>query len=183
MEHYEKTISSKEIYSGRVVKLRLDEVELENGNITTREVIHHSGGVAVLALDDDDNILFVRQFRYPYAEALLELPAGKLNEGEDAYSCGLRELEEETGYAAGTYEFMAKAYPTPGYTDEVLHLYTAGNLTRTKQHLDDDEFLTVERIPYKQAVEMCLNGEIKDAKTLIAILMFDRHKAALNPRD
>lgn len=173
MEHFEKRISSKPIYSGRVVNLRVDEVELENGVTSTREVIHHSGGVAVLALDDDDNMLFVRQFRYPYAEVLLELPAGKLNEGEDAYSCGFRELEEETGYVAGTYEFLGKAYPTPGYTDEILHLYTASNLVKTEQRLDEDEFLTVEKIPYKKAVEMCLHGEIKDAKTLIAILMFD----------
>lgn len=179
MEHFEKRISSKEIYSGRVVKLRVDEVELENGGIAIREVIHHSGGVAVLAIDGDDNILFVRQFRYPYAEALLELPAGKLNEGEDAYTCGFRELEEETGYVAGTYEFLAKVYPTPGYTDEILHLYTARNLTKTKQRLDEDEFLTVERIPYKKAVEMCLNGELKDAKTLIAILVFDAKRKTM----
>lgn len=173
MEHFEKQISSQPIYSGRVVKLRVDEVELENGETSTREVIHHSGGVAVLAIDDAENILFVRQFRYPYGEVLLELPAGKLNEGEDAYTCGFRELEEETGYVAGTYEYLGQAYPTPGYTDEILHLYTARNLTKTKQRLDDDEFLTVEKIPYQKAVAMCLAGEIKDAKTLVAILLFD----------
>lgn len=178
MEHFEKQLSSRQIYSGKIIKLRVDEVELENGGTSIREVIHHSGGVAVLALDGDDNMLFVRQFRYPYAEELLELPAGKLSEGEDAYTCGLRELEEETGYVAGTYDFLAKAYPTPGYTDEILYLYAARNLTKTKQHLDDDEFLTVEKIPYKKAVDMCLSGEIKDAKTLIAILMFDKKRHA-----
>lgn len=173
MEHFEKRMSSKEIYSGKILKLTVDEVELENGGTAIREVVRHSGGVAVLALDDDNNIIFVRQFRYPYAEVLLELPAGKINEGEDAYTCGFRELEEETGYVAGTFEFLAEVYPTPGYTDEVLHLYTARNLTRTEQRLDADEFLTAEKIPYKKAVEMCLNGEIKDAKTLAAILIFD----------
>lgn len=176
MEHFEKQISTRQIYSGKVVRLRIDEVELENGSYSTREVIHHSGGVAILAIDDDDNLLFVRQFRYPYAEVLVELPAGKLNEGEDAYSCGLRELEEETGYTAEEYEFLAQAYPTPGYTDEILHLYTAKKLRKTKQKLDEDEFLTVEKIPYKKALQMCFDGEIKDAKTLIAIMMYELKK-------
>lgn len=172
MEHFEKTLSSNPIYDGRVVKLRLDSVELENGSTALREVIHHSGGVAVLAFDDDENIMMVRQFRYPYAEVLLEIPAGKLEPGEDPSGCGRRELEEEAGCVAGDYRFLAKAYPTPGYTDEVLHLYVAKDLTFTRQHLDKDEFLTLQKVPYQKAVEMCLNGEIKDAKTLIAILMY-----------
>lgn len=172
MEHFEKTLSSKPIYDGRVVKLRLDTVELENGSTALREVVHHSGGVAVLALDDDNNVMMVRQFRYPYAELLLEIPAGKLEPGEDPAACGRRELEEEAGCIAGDYRFLAKAYPTPGYTDEVLHIYIAKDLTFTRQHLDNDEFLTLLRLPYKKALEMCLNGEIKDAKTMIAILMY-----------
>ena len=173
MEHFEKTLSSKELYKGKIVTLRLDEVELENGNIALREVIHHSGGVTVLALDGDDNALFVRQFRYPYAQTLLELPAGKIEPGEDPGVCGLRELEEETGHTAGRYEFLARVYPTPGYVDEVLHLYLARDLSATRQHLDEDEFLTVERIPFRQAVELCLDGTITDAKTMIAILKYN----------
>lgn len=172
MEHFEKSLSSELIYKGRVIELRKDSVELENGKIAIREVIHHNGGVAVLAIDDDDNIMFVRQFRYPYKEALFEIPAGKLEPGEDPAACGRRELEEEAGCVAGEYEFLAKAYPTPGYTDEILHLYVAKKLTFTRQNLDEDEFLTSLKIPYAKALEMCLNGEIKDAKTSIAILMY-----------
>lgn len=172
MEHFEKTLSSETIYKGRVVTLKLDTVELENGSSAIREVICHSGGVAVLAIDDEDNILFVRQFRYPYAAELLELPAGKLEPGEAPEACGMRELEEETGYTAKEFEFLAKAYPTPGYTDEVLHLYVAKELEATSQRLDKDEFLTVEKIPCAKAVELCMNGGIRDAKTLIAILMY-----------
>ncbi len=173
MEHFEKTLSSEHIFTGRVIELRRDTVELENGATSTREVLHHNGGVAVLAIDDDDNVLFVKQFRYPYGQVLLELPAGKLNAGEDAGLCGRRELEEETGYTAEEYEFLAKAYPTPGYTDEILHLYVARKLTLSQQNLDEDEFLTVQKIPYAKALEMCLNGEILDAKTLIAILLYN----------
>lgn len=173
MEHFEKTLSSESIYKGRVIELRRDEVELENGSRAEREVIHHNGGVAVLALDDNGNALFVRQYRYPYGEVLLELPAGKLAVGEDPGDCGLRELREETGYIAGDYRFLGKVYPTPGYTDEILYLYVARDLVFAGQRLDEDEFLTVLKIPYKKAVEMCLSGEIKDAKTLIAILRLE----------
>lgn len=174
MEHFEKTLSSESIYKGRVIELRRDAVELENGSKATREVIHHNGGVAVFALDDDGNVLLVRQYRYPYGEVLTEIPAGKLAVGEDPGECGRRELLEETGYAAGDYRFLGKVYPSPGYIDEILYLYTAKDLVFEGQCLDDDEFLTVSRVPYEKAVEMCLNGEIKDAKTLIAILMYDR---------
>lgn len=173
MEHFEKTLSSEPIYNGKVVKLRRDLVELENGSTAIREVIHHNGGVAVLALDDEDNVMLVRQFRYPYAELLLEIPAGKLEAGENPAECGRRELEEEAGCVAGDFRFLAQAYPTPGYTDEILHLYVAKNLTFTRQCLDSDEFLTLLKLPYQQALEMCLNGGIKDAKTMIAILMYN----------
>lgn len=172
MEHFEKTLSSESIYKGRVIELRRDVVELENGSEAVREVIHHNGGVAVLALDGGGNVLFVRQYRYPYGSVLLELPAGKLAAGEDPEDCGRRELREETGYTPGNFRFLGKAYPTPGYTDEVLYLYTAKDLVFAGQSLDEDEFLTVLKIPYEKAVEMCLNGEITDAKTLIAILMY-----------
>lgn len=171
MEHFEKTLSSELVFKGRVLEVRNDSVELENGSVTTREVIRHNGGVAVLAVDGEENILFVRQYRYPYAEVLLELPAGKLNSGEDPEACGRRELQEETGYEAGEFTLLGVAYPTPGYTDEQLHLYAAKNLTFKGQQLDEDEFLTVLKIPYKEAVQRVLSGEIKDAKTVIAILM------------
>jgi ADP-ribose pyrophosphatase len=172
MDYTEKQLSSKEIFKGRIITVRHDEVELVNGKAALREVVHNNGGVAVLALDDAENVLFVRQFRYPYGEVLLELPAGKLEPGEDPLTAGLRELEEETGHTAGHHESLGVAYPTPGYCDEVLHLYLAKNLTQTQQNLDEDEFLDVEKIPFDKAVEYCLDGTIKDAKTLVALLRY-----------
>jgi ADP-ribose pyrophosphatase len=166
----EKQVSSKQIFKGKIITVRHDEVELVDGKRAWREVVHHNGGVAVLALDDDKNVLFVRQYRYPYGEVLLELPAGKLEPGENPLSAGLRELEEETGHVAGQYESLGQCYPTVGYCDEVLHLYLARGLTKTAQNLDEDEFLSVEKIPFDKAVELCLDGTIKDAKTVVAVL-------------
>lgn len=173
MDYIEKKTASKEIYKGRVITLQVDEIELPNGKPAIRELVRHNGGVAILAIDDNGNALFVRQFRYPYGQVLLELPAGKLEPGEDPAHCGMRELEEETGYRAGNFSFLGKAYPTPGYTDEVLHLYLATALEKTCQNLDEDEFLTAEKIPFERAVQMCLDGTIADAKTMIAILKYN----------
>ncbi len=172
MNHFEKTISSKTLYQGKIINLKLDTVQLENGATASREVVEHGGGVTVLALDNADNILFVRQFRYPYKQVLLELPAGKLEKGEDPAVCGLRELEEETGFTAKEYRPFGEVYPTPGYITEILYLFLAKDLQPSQQRLDPDEFLTVEKIPLDKAVELCLCGEIKDAKTLIAILKY-----------
>lgn len=173
MKHWEKTLITKPIYQGRILSLRLDTVELQDGRIASREVVEHNGGVAVLAVDRDNSVLFVRQFRYPYGEELLELPAGKLNPGEDPALCGRRELEEETGCTAGDYRFLAKIYPSPGYVDEVIYVYLARDLTLGSQHLDPGEFLTVKRIPLEQAVSLCLEGSITDAKTLLGILKYN----------
>ena len=172
MEHYEKPLSSELLYDGRILKLFRDRVRLENGTEAERELVRHPGGVAVLAIDGGDNVLFVRQYRYPYARALLELPAGKLSPGEDPAACGLRELEEETGFTARDYRFLGRVYPSPGYTDEVLHLYLARDLVPTRQKLDEDEFLTVEKIPYEKAVALCMDGSVEDAKSLAALLKF-----------
>jgi len=170
--HNEKTLSTEILYKGSILTLKHCTVELENGETANREVVEHSGGVAVLAVDEAENVLFVRQFRYPYGQELLELPAGKLEPGEDPAKCGLRELEEETGFAAEEYRPFGQIYPTPGYTTEVLHLFLARGLIRTHQHLDEDEFLTVEKIPFQTALELCLRGEIKDAKTVVPILKY-----------
>lgn len=172
MEPVEKKQSSRRVYDGRILALDVDEVLLQNGHTATREVVRHHGGVCVLAMDDNDNVLFVRQFRYPYDEVLLELPAGKIEPGEDPAACGMRELEEETGHAAGTFTFLSRVYPSPGYVDEVLHLYLAWNLKPTAQRLDEDEFLEVEKIPFERAVSLCLDGTITDAKTLVSLLKY-----------
>lgn len=171
MEHFERKISSETIYRGRIITLESDKAELENGAVALREVVRHSGGVGVLAIDGENNVLFVRQFRYPYGETLWELPAGKLEPGEDPAACGARELEEETGLRPGSMRLLAELYPSPGYLDERLYVYEAGKLAPAAQNLDENEFLTVIRVPYKQAIEMCQNGEIKDAKTICALMM------------
>jgi ADP-ribose pyrophosphatase len=175
MEHFERTVSSELLHKGRVVSVYQDTAELENGAIVNREVVRHSGGVAVLAIHEN-NVLFVRQFRYPFAENLYELPAGKLEQGEDPAACGLRELKEETGYRAGKISPLGVIYPSPGYIDERLHVFLASDLTYEGQSLDENEFLTNIKIPYEKAIEMCLSGELKDAKTVTGLLLYHAGK-------
>lgn len=172
MIHQETMLESETVYHGKILNLRRDTVRLENGNTALREVIEHSGGVAVAALDENDNLYMVRQFRYPTGQVLLELPAGKLEKGEDPAACGMRELGEECGCTAQVFKPLAKLIPTCAYDTEVIHLFYAKELSSVGQHLDPDEFLTVEKIPFDQAVELVLNGEILDAKTQIGILKF-----------
>ena len=172
MEHYEKTLDTTPIYNGKIINLKVDTVELENGKISKREVVEHHGGVCVLAVDHQGCILFVSQFRYPFGAILLELPAGKLEKGEDPADCGRRELEEETGYQAGIYRPLAKMYPTAAYDTEIIHIYYASDLTATQQRLDPNEFLTVQKIPVEKAVQMVLAGEIPDGKTQLGILKY-----------
>lgn len=166
----EKQVSSELKYDGKIVKLYCDIAELENGNNVRREVIKHPGGVCVVALCEDSNVLFVRQFRYPHGRVLLEIPAGKLEYGEDHRTCGLRELKEETGCTCDSFEYLGCLLPTPAYDTEVIHMYLARGLHSGEQNLDNDEFLDVEKIPLDKAVEMIMNNEIADAKTQVAIL-------------
>jgi ADP-ribose pyrophosphatase len=170
MKLTEKTISSETIFEGRVVHLVRDEVELENGKITTREVVKHPGGVCILALTDENKVVMVRQFRYAHKIIQLEVPAGKLEIGEDPRLCGIRELEEETGYTAGSFEFFGKMLPTPAYVGEVIYIYLARELRKVGQKLDEDEFLEVVEIDFDEAIKMILEGEITDAKTQVALL-------------
>ncbi len=166
----EKQVSSELKYDGKIVKLYCDIAELENGNNVRREVIKHPGGVCVVALCEDNSVLFVRQFRYPHGRVLLEIPAGKLEYGEDHRTCGLRELKEETGCTCDSFEYLGCLLPTPAYDTEVIHMYLARGLHSGEQRLDNDEFLDVEKIPLDKAVEMIMNNEIADAKTQVAIL-------------
>ncbi|MBE6897400.1 MAG: NUDIX hydrolase [Ruminococcaceae bacterium] len=170
MMHHESKISSTEIYRGHVFRVTEDQVLLENEKQAVREIVHHNGGVCVAALDKDDNLLFVRQFRYALGEEVLELPAGKREKDEDPALCGIRELEEETGYQADSFRLLTVMYPTVGYCSEIIHIYLAEDLHPTHQHLDEDEFLDVEKIPFQTALEMVLRDEIPDAKTQLAIL-------------
>ncbi len=170
MPHEEKTVSSQTIFTGRVISLRVDEVILENGRQAKREVVDHPGGVCVLPLNENGEVTLVRQFRYPYREELLEIPAGKRDHGEDPLECGKRELEEETGLRAAQYVSLGELYPSPGYFSEVIYLYLATGLTKAAQRLDEDEFLDICTMPLAEAVEQTLQGKIKDAKTQVALL-------------
>ena len=171
MNLIEKQLESEYIFEGRVINLRRDIALLPNGETAPREVIEHKGGVCVAALTEKDELLFVRQFRYPYGEVVLEIPAGKRDSREeDPLICGKRELKEETGATAEKWIPLGQLYPSPGYCGEIIWMYAASGLSFGEQHLDDDEFLNVEKIALDRAVEMILSGEIKDAKTQAAIL-------------
>lgn len=170
MHLYEKTLASELIHDGKIIKLTKDTVELENGQTALREVVHHNGGVCIVPLTENDEIIFVKQYRYPFKEVLLEIPAGKLDKGEDHYDCGKRELLEETAAVAEQFDYMGVLYPTTGYLTEKIYMYLAQGLTFEKQKLDEDEFLDVVKIPFDKAVEMIMNNEICDAKTQIAVL-------------
>ncbi len=170
MQLTEEKIKSELIYDGKIVKLYRDDVRLENDTTAIREVIMHPGGVGILALTEDNEVLMVRQFRYPQNEVLLEIPAGKLEWNEDHLACGKRELLEETGYNAESFEYLGYILPTPAYDTEKTHMYLARGLTLGEQNLDEDEFLEVEKIPFDKLLDMVITGEITDAKTCTAVL-------------
>ena len=170
MKLYEKTLASETKFEGRIIKVILDDVELENGKTAKREVVRHNGGVCVAALTENDEVLLVRQFRYPYKEILLELPAGKLEKGEDPFEAMKREQMEETGTMGENYVSLGNLYPSPGYCGEIIRIWACRVSAKGEMHLDDDEFLEVERIPLQKAVEMVLNNEIPDSKTQVGIL-------------
>ena len=170
MDLMETTLSSERIFDGRVLHIRRDTVRLPGGGESIREVVDHPGGVCVLALDDENQALLVSQFRYPYRQVLRELPAGKLEYGEDPEAAAVRELEEETGATAGEFRSLGELYPSPGYCGEIIRMYLARDLTFGETHLDEDEFLNLERVPFGELVEQVLSGEIRDAKTIAAVL-------------
>ncbi len=161
---------STPLFQGCVLNLRKDEVTLPNGETAYREVIEHNGGACVAALDHNGNLLMVRQYRYAAGETMWEIPAGKLEKGEDPMVCAARELEEETGYTAKELIPLGYFFPTPAYCQEKIYMYYAKELTPTKQNLDDDEFLEVDAIPFEKALDMINKGEIIDGKTQLAIL-------------
>lgn len=170
MNLIEKPLSQDYKYKGKIVNMRVDEALLPNGHTALREVVEHPGGVCVAALTDEGELLFVRQFRYPYEEVVCELPAGKLERGEDPLEAGKRELLEETGATAARYTSLGKLYPTPGYCGEIIYLYLAEELQFGAARPDEDEFLEPERIPLSDAVAAVLAGELPDAKTQVAVL-------------
>ena len=170
MEFKEKVLDTEDIYNGRVFDVKKHTVELINGDTVTREQILHNGGVAVIAIDDDGMVFMVRQYRFGVNETTLEIPAGKLEKGEDPYDAGMRELREETGYKTDKLHSLGHFLPTPAYCSEKIYLYLADKLEYCGQDLDDDEFLSVEKYHIDTLCEMILNNEITDSKTVIAIL-------------
>ena len=168
MDYVEKTVKKNYLYEGKILSLRKDDALTADGKPCIREIIEHSGGACVLYVEDD-KVLLVRQYRYAYGESVYEIPAGKLDKGEDPAKAAARELEEEAGLKAGRLEKLFVIYPTPGYTNEKIYLYRAYDCQKVAAHLDEGEFLDVVYLPIEQAKEMLKNGQIQDGKTIIAL--------------
>lgn len=170
MAHSETFLSNETIFTGRVFDVTLDAVRLENGDTAKREIVHHHGGACVAALTEAGEVYLVRQYRYAMGQELWELPAGKLEKGEDPFEAVKREQMEETGTTGEQYISLGNLYPSPGYCGEIIRIWACRVAEKGEMHLDEDEFLEVERIPLKKAVEMVLNNEIPDSKTQVGIL-------------
>ena len=171
MDLKERTVKVNYVYEGKIVNLRCDEAALPDGRPCKREMVEHTGGASVLCVYEG-KVALVRQFRYAYQEELLEIPAGKLEKGEDPALAAKRELEEETGLVAGELKPLFTLYPTPGYTNEKIYIYEASGVTAGRQHLDEGEFLNVVFLPVEEVARMIEKGEIRDAKTIVAVQSF-----------
>ncbi len=170
MDMREKQLSSEYFFEGHIMKARLDEVSLPNGRTAPREICEHLGGVGVLPIDREGNVILVRQFRYAFDAELLEIPAGKMDHGpEDAAECGKRELKEETGCTAGRFVPLGAMYPSPGFLTEVTYLFAALDLEEGEMQPDEDEFVEVVRLPLAEVAAMIERDEIRDAKTIAAM--------------
>jgi len=167
----EETIESREIYKGKVIRVLIEKVRLPDGRESMREIVEHGGAVAIVPVDDDNGVYFVRQYRKPLDKILLEIPAGRLEPGEDPADCAKRELAEEIGFAPGELRQMAFLYSSPGFSSEKIYLYLARNLVRHRLENDEGEFLEVERIPLAEALKMVTDGTVEDGKTITGILL------------
>lgn len=164
MEMFEKTLSRKEIFQGRIINVHLDEIELPDGSRSDREVVEHSGGVCVAAVTDNKGLLFVRQYRYPYHKVLLELPAGKLEKGEDPLEAGIRELEEECGVRAESVVSMGTVYPTVAYCSEIIHLFLAKGLVRPNSVLTTANFFRSRKSQLRKPQKWLWTAKFPTAK-------------------
>ena len=166
----EKQISAEYKFKGKIINLRVDEALLPNGATATREVVEHNGGICVVPLTEKGEILMVEQYRYPYCEVVLEIPAGKRDGDEEPMLGAIRELKEETGTTADTIIPIGELYPSPGYCGEIIYMFAAKGLHQGEKSLDEDEFLEAEKVPLEKVIDMIMSGEIKDAKTQAAVL-------------
>ncbi|MBP2024991.1 NUDIX hydrolase [Peptoniphilus stercorisuis] len=174
MEQIERTMKSEKVFDGKILSLRVDTVELPDKKYSKREVVEHDPAVAVVAADEDNNILLVKQYRKPVEKSLLEIPAGSLEIGENPKEGALRELKEETGYIAKDLEYITEFYSTPGFCTEKMYIFFADEIEESSQDLDEDEFIECIKVPLDKAVKMIEVGEIMDAKTIVGILMYKR---------
>lgn len=170
----EESIASRTVFQGRLLHVKEDRVRLPNGQESIREYIEHPGAVVVIPLFENGDILLERQYRYPLRRDFIELPAGKIDPGEEVLACGQRELLEETGYTASEWQYLTTAYPCIGYSDEHLVYYLAGGLDYSGHQPDDDEFLEILRMPLGKALDMVRSGEICEAKTLIGLYWVEK---------
>ena len=175
----EERVSGEDIYGGIFLNMKRDQVRLPDGELAAREYLTHPGAVAVLALLDDGRVLLERQYRYPIAKACIEIPAGKLEIGEDHLLCAQRELEEETGYTARKWSYIRRIHPVISYSTEFIDIYLAEDLVAGNSHLDDEEFLDVFAAPLEQLLAWVEEGEITDVKTTISAYWLDRYRRGL----
>ncbi|MDR2899587.1 MAG: NUDIX hydrolase [Clostridiales bacterium] len=174
-----RLISSETVYKGRIINVKNDVIEFERGKQGVREIVVHGGAAAIVAVDRDGKLLFVRQYRHSTGKEVLEIPAGTLEKGEDPDICAVRELEEETGYKAGKISFLIKFYSAIGFCTEVLHIYLAEDLEEGHVNFDEDEYIELERYSLDETVDMIFKGEIIDSKTIASVLAY---KELLNRR-
>lgn len=170
MTFEEKTLSSEMIYQGAILNLRRDQVQVVGGGTSHREIVEHNGGVAMIAVKEDGKVILVRQFRKPVEKIMLEIPAGKIEKGEDPLETAVRELKEETGYTADQVQYLTKFYPSVGYSQEVLYIYLCTGLTAGETAFDPHEALDILEMDLDQLFKMTVNGEIEDGKTAMAIM-------------
>ncbi|SKA82081.1 ADP-ribose pyrophosphatase [Caloramator quimbayensis] len=174
MNFKEVTISQNYIHKGKIINLRVDEVELPNGRKSLREIVEHNGGVGIVAVNEKKEVLLVKQYRKPFEEVLIEIPAGKLEKGEEPLKCAERELEEETGKKALNLKLLNVLYTSPGFSNEKLYIYFCDKMEDGNLNPDEDENLEILNIKFEEALKMIRNGDIKDAKTIAGILAAEK---------
>ena len=172
---FEKQLNSTNVYKGRLLDVYSDDIELPNGNKSKREYIKHVGAACVVPVDKSGNVIIEKQFRYPFGKILIEIPAGKLEWGEDHRECGIRELREETGYSASEFVYLGEHYLTPGFCNEKIFIYLATGLVQGEKDLDENEFTELYEYSFDELIDMIMKNEIKDGKTVIGILKAYRY--------